>query len=507
MDKNNIKTLVCIVAIISLAYILYSYCHCNGKNALIESSENYQNSDQYEDVGQYQKLPKYVLNYDKTDNHLGIKINKQDYSKNYFMIIGDWGGNNVGHGANQKAVADMMLKYYNDNSDKTLLFIVTCGDNFYYHGQSGKTWDKTWASVYDKKLLSVPWFPVMGNHDWGNDDQYCLCPEKNKKAKSINGQKYHCNQLNSDKGIKRPPNTTNYYFPDFCYHYSINELGFELIAVSADYIDAPKGIGGNGVAKGKGAYETNLRCKEAGIDLKSKLKTIYEAGVDLVTERGKVSQNKSILITNHYPARSFGSHSPAHTDLKDFFVKASKNKNQKVISAGGHIHSIGCKTMQGGACVEMLSGGGGGCCDKKPVKNASGFFAVHFDKNKDMYTKQVSYPYHISAQTGFPHTEPLDVPHPPDEDESIRHEHERRHPHDHRGIHRHDYEDDYEGSYENGYEDDHSERHHHHREGYRYNGGNYHRNEGYHYDDETAHLYQPMRRMTEYYRGPLDQLY
>ena len=72
-----------------------------------------------------------------------------------------------------------MLEYYNKqkSSGKNLLFIATVGDNFYWMGQDGTTWNTNWSDIYDTNLRKVPWFPVMGNHDWGNDDPYCLCPE------------------------------------------------------------------------------------------------------------------------------------------------------------------------------------------------------------------------------------------------------------------------------------------------------------------------------------------
>lgn len=369
----------------------------------------------------YQKLKPYVLNYNTADNHLNIPVDKKP-SNNYFMVIGDWGGAAVGHYDNQKAVADMMKQYYDYNAKlgKTLLFILTCGDNFYFHGQTGNLWNKSWYDVYDKVFTSVPWFAVMGNHDWGNDDSYCLCPEASKYAVKINGQPYDCNQLNNDKGGKRRPSYAPdniYHFPDFCYHYSINELDFELIAVSADYIDSPNGIGGSGVTKGKGAYVTNKNCEAAGIDLTSKLKTIYEAGVNLLAERGRVSQNKNIIITNHYPSDKFHKkHVPNHVELPDYFKQASKmGDKQTVIYAGGHYHSVGCKEMKGRACVAMMSGGGGGCCSKEPVKKASGFFGVHFDDNKNMITHQVTYPYHVSLANNFTNSNPLWVPHGPDD--------------------------------------------------------------------------------------------
>ena len=352
----------------------------------------------------------YKLNYnDKDDNYLKIIVDN-NLANNYFMIIGDWGGNTIGNGNAQKAVAAKMLEYYNKQKGKNLLFIATVGDNFYWTGQDGTTWDKNWSSIYDKNLINVPWFPVMGNHDWGNSDPYCLCPENAPGVKIFqNGTSYKCNQLNSDKQLinTRPANTINYHFPDFCYHYTIKDLDFELIALSGDYLDSPDGIGGDGPNSGKGAEQTAKNC--GGSDkMTAKLKKIYDAGQQLLQDRAKNTSNTNILITNHYSQASQGTNTPvdhlhACKNLRDFFIDNSPIKqNQTVICAGGHDHSTGCVEIdqKGNLCINILTGGGGGCCASQPSVKYNGFYVVKFDKDKKMTTEQVMVNSNINYSLG-----------------------------------------------------------------------------------------------------------
>jgi hypothetical protein len=357
------------------------------------------------------KVKPYVLNYPKGNNYLNIHVDPNP-ANNFFIVMGDWGGTAVGHKDAQYAVADMLKRYLDDNSHLNLLFLATLGDNFYYTGQNGKLWDIDWHKVYDPRLLAVPWLAVMGNHDWGKNDAWCLCPEGNPHAKEINGTKYYCNLLNEDKGRPRPSYTKNFHLPDFCHNYRIDELEFELLAISADYIDAPKGIGGSGIEPGHGGYQTNKNCEKAGINLVDKLQAIFEAGLNMLYDRAKNSTNKNILITDHYHIHKVPKVGvPACEEFRNLFLKHSPiASKQTVICAGGHIHTTGCIKMQGKCCVNILAGGGGGCCSKKPEDKHNGFYVIRFDKNKNMYTEQITYPYHTSASLGFENTEPPSEP-------------------------------------------------------------------------------------------------
>jgi hypothetical protein len=72
---------------------------------------------------------------------------------------------------NQAGIAKAMAQYASEQSDPPT-FILSVGDNFYTKGVSSYTdpyWDYLWTSVYlaYDSLANIPWYPVLGNHDWG----------------------------------------------------------------------------------------------------------------------------------------------------------------------------------------------------------------------------------------------------------------------------------------------------------------------------------------------------
>ena len=80
-----------------------------------------------------------------------------------FLVLGDWGqrGSIV-----QRAVAAQMGRTAEQIGAG---FIVTVGDNFYGAGvtsTSDSHWQESFESVYVAPSLQVPWYPVLGNHDY-----------------------------------------------------------------------------------------------------------------------------------------------------------------------------------------------------------------------------------------------------------------------------------------------------------------------------------------------------
>ena len=51
------------------------------------------------------------------------------------------------------------------------VFVLNVGDNFYPHGLSSvddEQFTRSFTSVYNQTaLLGVPWYSVLGNHDYG----------------------------------------------------------------------------------------------------------------------------------------------------------------------------------------------------------------------------------------------------------------------------------------------------------------------------------------------------
>eukprot|EP00747_Dinoflagellata_sp_TGD_P193379 gnl/TRDRNA2_/TRDRNA2_59459_c0_seq1.p1 gnl/TRDRNA2_/TRDRNA2_59459_c0~~gnl/TRDRNA2_/TRDRNA2_59459_c0_seq1.p1 ORF type:complete len:434 (-),score=71.37 gnl/TRDRNA2_/TRDRNA2_59459_c0_seq1:172-1473(-) len=86
-----------------------------------------------------------------------------------FITLGDWGGAALGgyHEQDQKVVAKAMTKTAQDAGIK---FVVNTGDNFYYCGiqnTSDYQIKMDFEDVYTDKSLMVPWYSILGNHEYG----------------------------------------------------------------------------------------------------------------------------------------------------------------------------------------------------------------------------------------------------------------------------------------------------------------------------------------------------
>lgn len=69
----------------------------------------------------------------------------------------------------QTNVKDQMLAVANSNPIK---WIVNVGDNFYFDGVDGVNhwhWRDQFENMYEDPAFHVPWFSVVGNHDYGGD--------------------------------------------------------------------------------------------------------------------------------------------------------------------------------------------------------------------------------------------------------------------------------------------------------------------------------------------------
>jgi hypothetical protein len=79
-----------------------------------------------------------------------------------FFVVGDWGSGSKG----QKSLAKTMNLIAKNSSTA---FVAALGDNFYEFGVSSpqdQKFDSVWKNVYTDYLQSIPWYTVLGNHDW-----------------------------------------------------------------------------------------------------------------------------------------------------------------------------------------------------------------------------------------------------------------------------------------------------------------------------------------------------
>lgn len=80
-----------------------------------------------------------------------------------FLIIGDWGRKGT---PGQCAVAHGMARIAERLKSQ---FVVTTGDNFYDHGVSSlhdTHWRESFEDIYTAPALHIPWYGVLGNHDY-----------------------------------------------------------------------------------------------------------------------------------------------------------------------------------------------------------------------------------------------------------------------------------------------------------------------------------------------------
>lgn len=85
-----------------------------------------------------------------------------------FLIMGDWGRRGEPH---QAAVARQMAVTAREKGSK---FIIAVGDNFYDRGVESTAdaqWQESFEQVYAAPALQVPWYAVLGNHDYHGNCQ------------------------------------------------------------------------------------------------------------------------------------------------------------------------------------------------------------------------------------------------------------------------------------------------------------------------------------------------
>ncbi|KAL8153543.1 hypothetical protein V2J09_011303 [Rumex salicifolius] len=83
-----------------------------------------------------------------------------------FLVIGDWGRRG---GFNQSQVASQMGRI---GEELGIEFVVSTGDNFYENGLTGEqdaAFHHSFTDVYTAPSLNIPWYTVLGNHDYRGD--------------------------------------------------------------------------------------------------------------------------------------------------------------------------------------------------------------------------------------------------------------------------------------------------------------------------------------------------
>ena len=113
-----------------------------------------------------------------------------------FVVIGDWGrlGEN-----DQQDVSTQMGKTAHDIGAR---FIISVGDNFYEDGVASVDdvqWHESFEDVYTAPSLQVPWYVILGNHDYhGNCDAQIEYSKKSPRWKMPARYFQQSHQINKD---------------------------------------------------------------------------------------------------------------------------------------------------------------------------------------------------------------------------------------------------------------------------------------------------------------------
>ena len=371
----------------------------------------------------YCSVTEHNLHFDTTPDYLniGARVSVHDVADNFYLVMGDQGGCG-GCGAccdMQKKVARLADEYVAErkanNPRSVLLFVLLVGDNFYWTGMDpgGTGFQRAWADVYSEELRQVPWFAVLGNHDYGNSDPEMACPhlthpqfvcnKTNNYDVACGGprpysvgktQYYGSNQLDISKGGAGTEQTRgNFVMPDFAYFYRIPQLDLELIGLDLNWYDRG-GIGGNGVDGGAAALKRV--CGQEG-PVFATLAAIRDASTRLLRERAQSPDRASnVALFSHYPdwfqdninlrvefekaSRTSRGSGGTRTGLSGVVGQetSQQTSSSKVFNFYGHTHVQKCITADdtSGECVDFLTGGSGGCCGYKDVP--AGFVVISF---------------------------------------------------------------------------------------------------------------------------------
>jgi hypothetical protein len=350
---------------------------------------------------------RYALNFDTTPDHWNISARlAEDPEQGYYMIIGDWGGETIGCRDRQGRVAGKMKEFVRRNQPRKLLFVLNVGDSFYWVGleDSFRDLERTWRSHFGDAdpavdLTRVPWFSVMGNHDYGNNDPGVLCTPQPRltctPALRASGHpgcggprpytaddsttSYQGNQFDGSKqghlegARSRWP---TFFMPDVAYYYTVPALDLEILALDLTSSLDPHGLGGNGWGPRGGAHALLQACGGSEQRLRAQLARIDAASRELLQERAERSPHRNVVIIQHYPAG--GARGPRELWLQ----RTRGGSGDTVLSAWGHVHTQRCATrLPNGRCVELETGGGGGCCPSECGAPA-GFAVVGFTRDR-----------------------------------------------------------------------------------------------------------------------------
>jgi hypothetical protein len=87
-----------------------------------------------------------------------------------FMTLGDWGGAVLEEGTYKENTYAVAKQLALSSAQLDAKFIVSTGDNFYWCGLQNSSDFQigvSWLNPYKDPALQVPWYSILGNHEYG----------------------------------------------------------------------------------------------------------------------------------------------------------------------------------------------------------------------------------------------------------------------------------------------------------------------------------------------------
>lgn len=299
-----------------------------------------------------------------------------------FAALGDWGvtdssahdsvtqGKTVGTADYTRSFNAQTTIATNLNtwaSQNKPLFVLSQGDNMYWTGVSDTgdyRWGKMFEDLYSDASLYVPWYNVLGNHDYGGGSGFCgkscwncgtLCSTTSEMETALN-QKFY-----AQRDYKSPHNDrwklTNHYYTalhttsDFTveiFNIDTNAAGNRLFEIccqcfsttESPHCDNPSSGNANCINGDTAQY---AKCEEIIQGWWSDSMTQLDRDLKASTATWKI-------VNNHYLLKHF---TPAQSSQ----VQTILADGGAHIFIGGHEHAEGHDLMNG---IHYLQNGGGG---------------------------------------------------------------------------------------------------------------------------------------------------
>lgn len=113
-----------------------------------------------------------------------------------FLVVGDWGR------LGEERQADVARQMGLEARVSKPRFVVSVGDNFYEDGVESihdSQWKKSFEDVYADESLQVPWYAVLGNHDYHGNCEAQVDYSKASARWKMPARYFQCTERVSDE--------------------------------------------------------------------------------------------------------------------------------------------------------------------------------------------------------------------------------------------------------------------------------------------------------------------